>query len=219
MSWRRWAIPAGAAVLVTAAAGLGVWLGPGRGTEATPGPPPAAAPARAESACGLEGSADTEGAKAATWQDIGGGWRLPVSATDGPGVRDPHGPWSCYARTQSGAIVAGYVIGMRAELADDWQAVVRAQTMPGAGQTAKLAGQPASAPQPVSMRGFRVVAYNDTHATVGYYLHTPSLEAGCTANLIWSNGDWRVQLQEDGSSLSGCTPGVPSSFTPWGPAE
>jgi hypothetical protein len=115
-------------------------------------------------------------------------------------------------------VVAGYVISMRAELADDWAAVVRTQSMPGPGQSAKLGEQPSPATEQVQLRGFRVVAYSDDRATIGYYLHTPTLEADCTANLVWSDHDWRLQLQENGDTLSGCQPGVPDQFTPWGPS-
>jgi hypothetical protein len=216
----RWVLFA-AVVVTTATIGAvaaAVWA-PGRDQPVTAVPAAEVPSSAVESACGLAGTPGdgTEGAQVAAWVDIGGGWLLPVSGTDGPGVQEPHGPWSCYTRTPSGAVLAGYVIPMRAELADDWQAVVRTQTMPGPGQTAKLAGQPSSAVEPVTLKGFRVVAYSDDRATIGYYLHTPQIEADCTANLAWSDGDWRIQLQDDGGTLSGCQPRVPETFTPWGP--
>jgi hypothetical protein len=202
-----------AAVLV----GVGVWAAVADRSTSSAVPAPAPAAVAPESACGLPGSAEGS-TPPATWEDAGGGWTLPVTVSDGPGVRDPHGPWSCYTRTPIGAVLAGYVISMRMGLADDWQAVVRTQTQPGPGQQAALGTPPAPMTDMVQLRGFRVVAFDGARATVGYYLHTSGGEYDCTANLAWVGGDWRLLLQDDGSSLSGCTRGVPETFTPWGPA-
>ncbi|MGI3785117.1 MAG: hypothetical protein ACRYG2_30530, partial [Janthinobacterium lividum] len=63
----------------------------------TPSTTQPSAPAAVLSACGLPGTPgeDAPGAQAATWTLVGA-YSLPVSATDGPGVRTPAGPWSCF---------------------------------------------------------------------------------------------------------------------------
>jgi hypothetical protein len=178
---------------------------------------PSAPAGTSDSSCGLVGTRGDEVTVPARWENVAG-YQLPVSTTDGPRLRDQAGAWSCFSHTRSGAVLAGYVIPMRAEgIASDWQAVVREQTMPGPGQKVKLQSTPTAGPEPVTIRGFNVAGYADDRATIAYYLHTPSLDASCTADLRWYKGDWRLELEEDGSTLSGCTPGIPAEFTPWGP--
>ena len=204
----------GGGVLVVAA--VVTLAGPDATRSTTP--PPLAAPVSAESACGLPGTPGdgTGGAAEARWQTVGA-YALPVSTTDGPGNRIQSGPWSCFTRTPSGAVLAGITISVRASgAAENWRDVIRTQTMPGAGQDAALAGSLGEADQ-VTVRGFTVVAYSPDRATVRYYLHSPKIDASCTTDVQWSGGDWRLVLGEDGSTSSGCSQGAPVSFIPWGP--
>lgn len=181
---------------------------------------PTAAPtptAPAMSTCGLTGTPGTPTNLPATWQNVAG-WSLPISPTDGPGIRNPTASWSCYAHTPAGAVLAGAVIPMRADgVAEDWQTVVREQTVPGAGQTAKLNSTPTATSDIATIRGFTIAAYSEDRATINYYLPTASGQFSCTVDVVWYNSDWRLRLGDDGSTATGCTPGVPASFTPWGP--
>lgn len=146
---------------------------------------------------------------------MAGGWQLPTSTTDGPG-RQTAGPWSCFTRTESGAVLAAYVISMRAGgLADDWQAVVREQTMPGPGQNALLAAVP-NTPTVTVPRGFSLAAYSPEAATVRYRLQNDGTDYTCDMDVRWFEGDWRLVVGDDGSTARGCVRGVPESFTPWG---
>lgn len=156
-----------------------------------------------------------EGATAVTWTDVAGR-PLPTSSTDGPGIRDPRGPWSCFTRTEAGAVLAGYVIAMRIGLADDRAAVIREQTMPGPGQDVLLATVPNSSGITVP-RGFDVAAYSEDRSTIRYRLSLNDSEYTCTTDVRWSDGDWRLVVGDDGSTSSGCVRGVPTEFTPWGP--
>ena len=143
---------------------------------------------------------------------------MPVSKTDGPGKQVAAGPWSCYTRTPSGAVLAGITIALRANgVAENWQDVARQQTIPGPGQTALLA-KPLPAAEVVTVRGYTVAGYTPDRATVRYYLHTPTTDANCTADVQWSSGDWRLVLTDSGSTTSGCATGAPVDFTPWGPS-
>ena len=178
-----------------------------------------AAPPAAISACGLPGSLgdDAPGAVAATWTPAGA-YFLPVSATDGPGVQTPAGPWSCFTHTPSGAVLAGITISLRVNgVAENWQDVARTQTMPGPGQDALLA-KPLPDAALVTIRGFSIAGYSEQRATIRYYLHAPDVDANCTTDVQWSNDDWRLVLADDGSTSSGCQQGAPADFTPWGPA-
>lgn len=216
---RRLVIGGAAAVVVAGVVIAGVTL-------ASPDPPAPphvlaspGAPASAVSACGLPGTPgdDAPGAKAATWAPVGA-YSLPVSTTDGPGKRVDAGPWSCFAHTPSGAVLAGITIGLRAGgAAENWQEVVRTQTMPGPGQDALLA-KPLGDAALVTIRGFDIAGYSDQRSTIRYYLHTPEGDSNCTTDVQWSNDDWRLVLGDDGSTSSGCQLGVPADFTPWGPS-
>lgn len=213
---RRTAVVAGSVAAVVALAGTvaGVALTRPNGTSAAPAPVPPPF-VSAESACGLRGSEGIEGATSVTWTDVAGR-PLPTSSTDGPGRRTARGSWSCYTRTEAGAILAGYVIAMRIGLADDRAAVIREQTMPGPGQDVLLASVSNSS-EVVTPRGFDVSAYSPEASTIRYRLSTAAGEFSCTTDVKWSNGDWRLVVGDDGSTSSGCERGVPDEFTPWGP--
>jgi hypothetical protein len=102
-------------------------------------------------------------------------------------------------------------------LAQDWQAVVREQTMPGPGQAVLLGAVPNS-PNVVTPRGYDLAAYDQDRATIRYRLSTATGDFSCTTDVRWSAGDWRLMLGDDGSTSSGCVRGVPDAFTPWGPS-
>lgn len=214
---RRVLVVAGATAAAALVVAGGVAYSRPDAPSAAPGAVPAP-PAAVESACGLTGTPEdsTQGAVAATWTNVAG-WSLPTSATDGPGVRNDAGPWSCFARTESGAVLAGYVIAMRTGLASDWQTVVREQTIPGPGQTVLLGSVPNSNAI-TTPRGFAVAAYDQSRATIRYRLSVNGGEFSCTTDVEWSAGDWRLVLGDDGSTSSGCVRGVPEDFTPWGPS-
>lgn len=131
-------------------------------------------------------------------------------------MRTDKGPWSCYTRTRSGAVLAGYVIALRIGLADDREAVIREQTMPGPGQDVLLASVPNSS-EVVTPGGFDIAAYSADASTIRYRLATGNGEFTCTTDVRWSDGDWRLVVGDDGSTSSGCVRGVPDEFTPWGP--
>lgn len=101
-------------------------------------------------------------------------------------------------------------------LADDRDAVVRQQTIPGPGQ-AVLLGSVANPQSIETPRGFEIAAYSPDAATIRYRLDTASGDFACTTDVRWSSGDWRLLVGDDGSTSSGCVQGVPDQFTPWGP--
>ena len=214
---RRSVVIAGSAAALVVLVALAALVGLNRQDVPTASSPPTAAQT-AESQCGLSGTPGNEavGASSATWTDVAG-WALPTSTTDGPGVRTEKGPWSCYARTPSGAVLAAYVIAMRGGgLADDWKTVVREQTMPGPGQDVLLGSVP-NFSSVTTPRGFVVAAYSPDRSTIRYGLDVNGGDYACTINVQWSDNDWRLVLGDDGSTSSGCTRGLPDEFTPWGP--
>lgn len=179
------------------------------------------------SACGLRGGAvdAPTGPIANTSWVSDNGWSLPVTKQQGPGRRTANGPWSCYAQTPSGAVLAAYTIAMRIDgVASDWQAVVKQQTVPGVGQNSRLnSGRNVPENGVVTPKGFVLDSYSATNATVTYYLTTgDGSAASCSINVVWSGGtagDWQLQLQPDGTTISGCVQGVPTRYVKWGPTS
>jgi len=199
-------------------------------TPPSSGPSPSAAATDSlyDSACGLKGGSTTVPTSAPTdltWENVKG-WYLPVSVSAGPGRPDGAGAWTCFAHTPTGAVLAAYSIPIRlAGVAPNYADVLDRQTVPGVGQNA-LRGQGApaiSSASPVIPRGFVVDSYTDTDATVTLYLNNPSTgPATCAVNVQWfggATGDWRVRLESNGDSYSGCVQGAPSRYVSWGPTQ
>jgi hypothetical protein len=190
---------------------------------ATAAPSPAPSPMY-ESACGLSGGttgSPTAQPKDLTWVAVGG-WYLPISPTAGPGVRSDTGPWKCFARTRTGALLAAAVIGLRADgLADDFATVIREQTMPGPLQDAKIqAGKknmPAASTAPL---GFQIAkGYTDDEATIYLYIRQAGKgDFTCTEIVQWYQGDWRIRLAPDDlGSAQTCVQGPPvGDYIHWG---
>jgi len=177
-----------------------------------------------DSACGLTGgttTVPTDTPPGVAWQNDGG-YYFPVSQTSGPQTRPPHGPWSCFARTPTGAVIAAYTIAVRVSVASDFKAVVTQQTVPGVGQAALLAqGQQRRGNGAVTVpRGFLVDSYTNDDATVTFYLRQGSTDATCSMHVQWyggAEGDWLLRLETDGGTSSGCIQGAPSRYVRWGP--
>jgi hypothetical protein len=177
-----------------------------------------------DSACGLAGgttTTPTDTPPDVTWQNVSG-WYLPVSKSAGPGKRTANGPWSCFARTPTGAVLAAYTIALRAAIAPDFNAVVTQQTVPGVGQDSLLKLGPPQQTSGVGIpKGFLVDSYTNDDATIVYYLNYPTTGLfTCSAEVQWfggATGDWLLRLESNGDSFAGCIKGAPSRDIPWGP--
>jgi hypothetical protein len=229
-------VPLIAAAALAIAAIATVTLTAGRHADrpaaaAAPVPAPAAVSANAaqpalgssyDSACGLTGgsSATPTAAPATDWQVVNG-WYLPVTTTHGPGRRTTNGPWSCFARTPFGAVLAAWTIPDRIELAHDFTTVVRQQVIPGTGQGNLLRqGQDHSQFVPPEPLGFRIDAYSNDAATVSFHMRQAATDMSCTAQVHWQDGaqnDWVLVVQPNGDMFSVCAPlqdGAPQ-FVEW----
>jgi hypothetical protein len=212
-------------VLILAAAGA-AWavLGGGHSNKQTAGP----AAAAYDSACGLHGgtTATPTTAPDVQWQNDDGAW-LPVSTTEGPARRSTTGAWSCFAHTPTGAVLAALTIPTRLGVVGDFAGVVKQQTLPGPGQDARLKqGQNRNAANDqVTPFGFAINSYDDTAATVTFYVSKRGVSVRCASTVQWAggtHGDWLLRLASDGSVASDCEQ-VPAAgqrapgFVPWGP--
>ncbi|WP_158013636.1 hypothetical protein [Carbonactinospora thermoautotrophica] len=148
---------------------------------------------------------------------------VPSSPTAGPAVVDGDVA-RCYAHTPTGALLAAWQIGIRYLVADDWRTVVAQQVMPGPGRDTyvRLRAQvTANSDQPGQygqVAGFKFVTYTPQVAVIQLVSRFPtgSLQV-ITATVVWSDGDWKLQLQPDGS-VSPSAQHVPSlaGFVVWG---
>lgn len=138
-----------------------------------------------------------------TW-DLFDGIAEPFSSTDGP-ARIDGDLVSCYAHTPDGALIAAMQISERHLLSADWQAITMRQVAPGPGRDkylamragVTLAPQTGTYPQ---WAGFSFVTYSPAAAVVQLAVRFPDGGLQMTTDtVVWSGGDWWVQLQPDGS--------------------
>lgn len=193
--------------------------------SATPSHSAGASVSAYESACGLHGGRVGPAVAApsdVSWR-VAQGWVLPVSKSQGPGRVSQSGPWSCFAHTPTGAVLAAYLIPIRLGIAPHYVPVIKQQTVPGVGQQALLSqGKPdAAAASPLTPKGFVVNSYTGSDATVSVVVSSPPQGVvTCSVNVQWfggASGDWRVRLEPDGSSWAGCVQSAPTSYVRWGP--
>jgi hypothetical protein len=132
---------------------------------------------------------------------------VPSSPTAGPLIVQG-GVARCYAHTPAGALLAVAQIPNRISLASDWERVLAQQVLPSAGRdlfqrrrskiTAPLNFSSGGFAQTA---GFRFVTYTAQTAVV--QLVTRSTDGGLgvyTITVMWADGDWKLQMQPNGSS-------------------
>lgn len=113
-----------------------------------------------------------------------------------------------FARTPTGAALAALSIYTRCAFTprDGWLEVTRAQVEPGKGRTAYIRNRRAvewKAPEGGwgQTAGYRVISYSGDRAlvqeAVRYASGTLKVQQ---LTVVWRDGDWRLQLQPDGSS-------------------
>lgn len=155
---------------------------------------------------------------------------LPFSAIDGPRLMDGLKA-RCYSRSPVGALLAGMQITTRYVISFAWWDVAEGQIAAGAGRdlyiTQRRAAEelsgPAGPPKPGDMRqfsGFRFVSYTPDVAVIQLLRRSVGGDlVGTVHTLVWVDGDWKLQLQPDGSDAS-ITQDVDSlsGFVSWGAA-
>jgi len=142
-----------------------------------------------------------------TWK-LFGRVALPESASAGP--RSIQGSVaSGYARNPVGALIAATQIETRALLApgDSWRAVVEQQIVPGPGRDAYTAARAritdVNTPDDRlgQVAGFRFVTYSPDTAVIQFVTRFPaSGRMQVTTSTVRWLGDWKQELQPDGSS-------------------
>ncbi|NUP30419.1 MAG: hypothetical protein HOV66_29440 [Streptomycetaceae bacterium] len=138
---------------------------------------------------------------------------LPSSESLGPKV-EHGGVARCFAHSATGALLAASQITTRYFLSSDWRSVVDLQVLPGQGRDTfrqrqadieSQFGMPDD-PDPGQINqfaGYRFVTYTAETAVVQIARRSPQGKLmSAIHTLVWQNGDWRLQMQSDGSDAS-----------------
>jgi hypothetical protein len=131
-----------------------------------------------------------------------------------------------FEQTPTGALIAAAQISSRFLISpgQDWRKVVKDQVAPDAGRDAyvdKRAKVTVSTVAPGTygqFAGFRFVTYSSETAVIQYVTRFTNGNLQVTTDTVrWIDGDWKLQLQPDGSP-SPTAQGVTSltGFVPWG---
>lgn len=245
-----WAAPkfvvSAVAVILLVIAGIILFVVVGNDEQsdaAPPAPTPTTSPSSSstpttsttseESVCGLDATGGTTLTAAPAdveWEFLGG-IAAPKSTEHGPGVVDEQtGVRSCYSHTPEGALLA--VTGMFAAsgdtelLLDTTQALV----IDGPGKQVTVSGLEERISSgnttsiPIEVSGFRLLSYSESEATVEVVLAGDSGDGKVyqttAANVVWQDGDWYFQVNDDGSGgpIDGLISDL-SGYIPWGPTN
>ncbi|WP_147431831.1 hypothetical protein [Motilibacter peucedani] len=152
------------------------------------------------------------------------GVALPSSATDGPSRIN--GPvYAGYSRTPTGALLSASNLVFRYLITpgEGWRQVVEQQVLAGAGRDrfVQLRAK-ATADDPSGtfgqIAGFQFVTYSPDLAVVELVSRFSNGTMHVSTNTVrWVDGDWRLELQPDGSTTPNVQPVASlSGFIPWG---
>jgi len=226
---RAWTVAAAAIVALIALAAVVVILATRGGDKAPPtgsAPAPVAPPVESPNAAPLPAqnqSVPDSPPPGISWT-LFQGVALPSSATAGP-TRVQGPVLAGYAQTPVGALLAAAQISYRYLISpgDDWRQVVDQQVMPNSGRDvyvqkrAKVTAASAAPGTYGQLAGFRFVTYAPDTAVIQYVTRFSNGNLQLATDTVhWFAGDWKLQLQPDGSE----TPTVQSvanlaGFIPW----
>ncbi len=226
---RAWTIAAAAIVALIALAAVVVILATRGGDKARPGASesaPSALPTESPSAAPLAAQDQTvpdSPPPGVSWT-LFQGVALPSSALAGP-TRITGPVYAGYSQTPVGALLAAAQISYRYLISpdDDWHQVVDQQVVPDSSRDvyvqkrAKVTTATAAPGTYGQLAGFRFVTYAPDTAVIQYVTRFSNGNLQVATDTVhWLAGDWKLQLQPDGSE----TPTVQSvanlaGFIPW----
>lgn len=196
-----------AGIVVSLGALLGGRSGADGGRDGNGAPRAVASAMAGGSVCGLTGmgspGATLTEAPVTRWATVGT-MAAPSSPTAGPGRKQSDGLRSCYAHTVTGALFA---------VADFWatgsdprlyRQIVQQNVAAGPGQAKALSasGAPSNTGMSAQITAFKISSYRPAAATVDVALHTSDgQQVGFPVPLVWQDGDWKVQLADDGTPV------------------
>ncbi len=193
---------------------------------AVPGAPlaPAAPPAPAPRPQPLDLTVPVTTPAGLTWSTWAGE-QEPTSTDAGP-AHVTGAVAAGYARSPLGALLAAQQIGTRYLISPHggWRAVTLAQVVPGPGRDHFIALRAATTDNPPAAGlaqpvAFRYVTWTPAQGVVQLVSRVPGRDGFqvVTATVLWRDGDWRLQLQNDGGvSPTAVTVPTPTGFVLWG---
>ena len=213
--------------------GLVLWLWPdGEGqSQALPAPVATTKTVTGEeSVCGLDatgGTTLTEPPEDVEWEAIGAIY-APSSEKHGPGTVDPEtGVRSCYSHTPEGALLATTNMLTASSDPELLLETTRKLGVESPGKEVAIGGlqervaEGDNSSVPVQIAGFRLLSYTGDKATVEVVAAvddgTEKIYITTAGDLVWNEGDWRFQFQDDGSGgpVSGRVSDL-SGYIEWG---
>ena len=226
--WASW----GVLLLVVLVCAV-IWFSLPNKTPTAAGPAPktvtssTAAPARQTVCPSTESSTQipTSAPADVTWKALyGNTW--PASASAGP-TRTVDGVAQCFQHSPTGAAFAAVNIMQTLRVNDTSAAlqILDSQFIANAGSDVARRELPVTySTQPPAGRvwgrtvGFKVESYRPGQAVLLLVENWPQRGqyTGYDITMVWQNGDWRVQLDNDGrTSLNGDITVDPGSYIPW----
>jgi hypothetical protein len=156
--------------------------------------------------------------KTTTWQSFHGLITLPVSASAGPSTQD--GPlWSGWSRTATGALMAATYLVAGTD-GPEAATVMKTHSIDGPAAQAYIAKVTASpkvsepGTTPV-IGGFRFVTYTPDAAKVELLLLGPDVALSMPVDLVWQDGDWKIDFEPAGEQPRAVEIGGTSGFVLW----
>jgi hypothetical protein len=154
---------------------------------------------------------------AVSWQ-FAGDLLIPLQAAGGPATTSPSGVHSCFAHSQTGAVLATMVLLGQVANRSMTEEVLRTRCLPGPGQTQALADfrTPATTPSEktqVQFAGFKILDYESDRAILQIAVQLNHQSYGSLpVTMKWSGGDWKAVLRANGSFNGTVAPDVLSSL-------
>ncbi len=143
---------------------------------------------------------------------------IPLQQQGGPAVTDRSGVRSCFAHSPTGAVLAAMVVLGQIRNPDLTADVLATRIAPGPGRTramreTRVSTTPRNEGQVTQFTGFKVFDYQPDRAILAIAVQLGDAQlASLPVTMVWSQGDWKAVLQEDGSFNGQVAPDVLASL-------
>jgi hypothetical protein len=143
---------------------------------------------------------------------------IPLQQQAGPAVTDRNGVRSCFAHSPTGAVLAAMVVLGQIRNPDLTAGVLATRIAPGPGRTramreTRVSTTPRNEGQVTQFTGFKVFDYQPDRAILAIAVQLGDAQlAALPVTMVWSQGDWKAVLQEDGSFNGQVAPDVLASL-------
>jgi hypothetical protein len=143
---------------------------------------------------------------------------IPLQQQGGPAVTDRNGVRSCFAHSPTGAVLAAMVVLGQIRNPDLTADVLATRIAPGPGRTramreTRVSTTPRNEGQVTQFTGFKIFDYQPDRVILAIAVQLGDAQlASLPVTMVWSQGDWKAVLQEDGSFNGQVAPDVLASL-------